>query len=79
VGFENVDATIQAKHFVKETSFNIDPDNNEILKHQDERHTKCIKPSLTTASSAPASLGNHLSIFKQLGAGLNRMGEANKL
>ena len=35
-------------------------------------------PSLATASSAPASLGDHLSIFEQLGAGLNQMGEAKE-
>ena len=89
VGFENVDATIQAKHLalwafevykghIKETSFDIDLDNNKIVKHHNERHTKCIIPPLATASSTPASLGNHLSIFEQLGAGLNCMGEANK-
>ena len=89
VGFENVDATILARRFslwafavnkghIKEASFDIDPDNKEILKHHDGRHAKCIMPSLATASSAPASLSNHLSIFEQLGAGLNRMGEANK-
>ena len=89
VGFENVDATIQAKRFalwafalykghIEETSFNIDPDNNKIQKHQDKRHAKCIMPSLAATASAPASLGDHLSIFSQLGAGLNHMGEANK-
>jgi len=35
-------------------------------------------PSLSSVSSAPANLGDHLSIFEQLGAGLNRMGEANE-
>ena len=84
-----MDATIQAKRFalwafavhkglIEETSFDIDPDNEEIFKHQTKSHTKCIMPSLTTASSAPASLSDHLSIFEQLGAGLNRMGEANE-
>ena len=81
VGFENVDATVQAKRFAlwAFTVYKvIDPDNEEIQKHHGERHTRCIMPSLATASSAPASLEDHLSIFKQLGAGLNRMGEANK-
>jgi hypothetical protein len=89
VGFENVDATIQAKRFalwafalykghIEETSFDIDPDNEEIQKHQDDRHAKYIMPSLAAAASAPASLGDHLGIFAQLGAGLNRMGEANE-
>ena len=88
-GFENVDATIQAKRFalwafavhkghIEETSFDIDPDNVDIQQHHDERHAKCIMPSLSTVSSAPTSLGDHLSIFEQLGAGLNRMGEANE-
>jgi hypothetical protein len=89
VGFENVDAMIQAKRFalwafalykghIEETSFDIDPDNDKIQKHQEKRHAKRITPSLAATASAPASLGDHLSIFSQLGAGLNRMGEANK-
>jgi len=88
-GFENVDATIQAKRFalwafafykghIEETSFDIDPDNVEIQRHHDGRHEKCIMPSLASVSSAPTNLGDHLSIFEQLGAGLNRMGEANE-
>jgi hypothetical protein len=58
-GFENVDATIQAKHFavwayamfknyIKEASFKIEPDNNELQKYSDKRHSKCILLSLTT-------------------------------
>jgi len=88
-GFENVDATIQAKQFslwafvvykdyIEETSFDIDPDNEELQKHCNERHTKCIMPSLTSAASVPANLSDQMSILKQLGVGLNRTREANK-
>ncbi len=35
-------------------------------------------PSLTSADSVPANLSDQISILEQLGAGLNRMGEANK-
>ncbi len=87
--FKNVDATIQAKQFslwafavykgyIKETSFDIDPDNEDLQKHCGERHAKCIMPSLTSAASVPANLSDQISILKQLGAGLNCMGEANK-
>ncbi len=88
-GFKNVDATIQAKQFslwafavnkgyIKETSFDIDPDNKELQKHCNKKHPKCIMPYLTSAASVPANLSDHMSILKQLGAGLNRIGEANK-
>ncbi len=88
-GFKNVDATIQAKQFslwafavyksyIEETSFNINPDNKELQKHCNERHTKCIMPSLTSAASVPANLSDQISILEQLGAGLNCMGEANE-
>jgi hypothetical protein len=88
-GFENVDTTIQAKRFslwtfavckvyIKETSFDIDPDNEELQKHCNERHAKCIMPSLTSAASVPANLSDQISILEQLGVGLNCMGEANK-
>jgi hypothetical protein len=74
-GFENVDATIQAKQFslwafvvykdyIEETSFDIDPDNEELQKHCNERHTKCIMPSLTSAASVPANLSDQISILK---------------
>jgi hypothetical protein len=86
---KNVDATIQAKHFslwafavykdyIKETSFDINTDNKELQKHCDERHATCIMPSLTSAASVPANLSDQMSILKQLGPGLNCMGEANK-
>jgi hypothetical protein len=88
-GFKNVDATIQAKRFslwafavykvyIKETSFDIDLDNKELQKHCNERHAKCIMPSLTSATSVPANLSDQMSILEQLGAGLNCMGEANE-
>jgi hypothetical protein len=89
-GFKNVDATVQSKRFslwaivvykgyIEETSFDIEPDNNGLQKHCEERHVKCIMPSLATATSAPTSLSNQMSILKQLGAGLNRMGKANEM
>ncbi len=88
-GFENVAATIQARRFslwafavykgyIEETSFDINPDNKELQKHCNERHAKCIMPSLTSAASVPANLSDQISILKQLGAGLNCMGEAKK-
>jgi len=66
------------KGHIEATSFDIDPDNEEIQRHLDDRHAKCILPSLSSVASAPTSLGDHLSIFEQLGASLNRMGEANE-
>jgi hypothetical protein len=87
-GFKNVDATTQAKQFslwafsvykgyIKETSFDINPDNKKLQKHCDIRHA-CIMPSLTSAASVPANLNDQMSILEQLRAGLNCMGEANK-
>jgi hypothetical protein len=88
-GFKNVDPSIQAKRFslwafavykgyIKETSFDIDPDNEELQKHCDERHVKCIMPSLNSAASIPANLSDQFSILRQLGAGLNCMEEVNE-
>jgi hypothetical protein len=81
-GFENVNATVQAKLFslwafavykgyIKETSSNIDPDNKELQKHCKERHVKCLMPSLTTIASAPTSMSDQVSILEQYGAGLH--------
>jgi hypothetical protein len=81
-GFKNVIATVQVKRFslwafavykghIKETSFNINPDNKELQSHCKERHTKCLMPSLTTIASAPTSMRDQVSILKQLGAGLH--------
>ncbi len=86
---KNLDATIQAKQFslwaiaaykgyIEETSFDVDPDNEELQKHCNKRHTTCIMPSLTSAASVPANLSDQISILEQLGAVLNCMGEANK-
>jgi hypothetical protein len=80
VGFENVDATVQAKQFslwaftvyksyTKETSFNIDPDNKELQRHCKERHSKCLMPSLTTIASAPTSMSDQVASLSNLGWG----------
>jgi hypothetical protein len=87
--FKNVDATVQAKRFlswaftvhsgyIEETSFNIGHDNEQLNLHVDNRHAKCIMPSLAMAVTALPSLNDQVSILEQLGAGLNRMGEANE-
>ncbi len=85
-GFKNVNATVQAKQFslwtfavyksyIKETSFDINPDNEELQKLCKERHAKCLTPSLTTIASAPTSMSDQVSILEQLRAGLHQMGE----
>jgi hypothetical protein len=69
VGFKNLNALVQAKQFllwaftvykgyIKETSFDIDPDNKELQKHCKERHAKCLMPSLTTIASAPTGMSD---------------------
>jgi hypothetical protein len=76
-GFENVNATIQAKCFVvwaytlskdyiKEASFEIEPDNDELQKYLEDQHSKCILPSLATLSSAPINTSDHASILELL-------------
>jgi hypothetical protein len=89
-GFANVDATVQAKRFslwafavfkgyIKESSFNIDPDNEELQKHCNKRHAKCIMLYLISVASTQTSMTNQVKILQQLGAGLNQMGEAKKI
>jgi hypothetical protein len=89
-GFANVDATVQAKRFslwafavfkgyIEESRFDINPDNEELQKHCNKRHAKCIMPSLTSVASAQTSMTNQVSVLQQLGVGLNQMGEANEI
>jgi hypothetical protein len=89
VGFENDDATIQAKRFevwayavfkdyIEEASFEVEPDNNKLQKYLDKQHSKCILPSLPTLLSGQTSTSNCTSILEQLGAGLTQMSKANK-
>ncbi len=88
MGFKNVNATIQAKRFtvwayavfkdyIDKASFKIEPDNDELQIFLDERHSKCILPSLASLSSAPTSTSDHSRILKKLRAGLNQMSKAN--
>jgi hypothetical protein len=81
-GFANVNATVQAKRFslwafavfkgyIEESSFDINSDNEELQKHCDKRHAKCIMPSLTSVAYAQTSMTNQVSVLQQLRAGLN--------
>jgi hypothetical protein len=64
---------------LKEARFTTDPDNVKLQVFPDCRHAKCILPQLGTIG-APGATGTsgHLEhkVFKSLGEGLKRMGEA---
>ncbi len=90
MGFENVDAMIQAKRFavwvyavfkdyIEVASFEIEPDNDKLQKYLEEQHSKCILGSLVTLFSAQTSTSNHTSILESLGVGLTQMSEANEV
>ncbi len=87
--FVNVNTKIQTKRFaiwafaayksyIGKTTFKIEPDNKELQQFCNERHSKCIIPSINQARTTQSNLSNHASILKQLERGLNQMGEANE-
>ncbi len=72
--FANVDARVQAKRFamwafaayksyINKTTFKIEPDNEELQQFCDERHSKCIIPSINQARTMQSNLSNHASIL----------------
>jgi hypothetical protein len=64
---------------LKEARFTMDPYNNELQVFSDFRHAKCILPPLGTIGDPGATgTSGHLEheVFKSLGEGLKRMGEA---
>jgi hypothetical protein len=64
---------------LKEARFTMDPDNDELQVFSDFRHAECILPPLGTIGDPGATgTSGHLEheVFKSLGEGLKRMGEA---
>jgi hypothetical protein len=69
---------------LKEARFNINQDNNKLQKFSKARHVKCILLPLGETGTTPFSIAGtvgqpgHLEheVFKSLGKGLKRMGEA---
>ncbi len=64
---------------LKEAQFTMDPDNDKLQVFADFRHAKCILPPLGKIGDPGATgTSGHLEheVFKSLGEGLKRMGEA---
>ena len=60
------------KNLVEETRLSIEPNNVELLAYAEDRHSKCILPSLEQISRLPHSIDANNSVIRQLIQATNR-------
>ena len=63
------------KDLVEETRLSIEPDNVELLAYAEDRHSKCILPSLEQISRFPHGINANDSVIQQLIQETNRNNE----
>jgi hypothetical protein len=60
------------KDLIKETRLSIEPDNVELLAYAEDRHFKCILPSLEQIACRPHGIEQNNSMLRQLIQATNR-------
>jgi hypothetical protein len=63
------------KGLIEETRLSIKPDNVELLAYAEERHSKCILPSLEQIACRPHGIEQNDSVLRQLIQATNRNNE----